>query len=169
MIQTQQYKQRLLVIFVLCAAFLLAGCLGVGSKSGGISDFFLKEIAAQKLSVDINKLVVDKSGLEWIVRKEGKGDKPKKGEGIVAHYTGYLLENGKKFDSSYDRDRPFVEAIGVGKVIKGWDIAFQDMRVGERRVLFIPPELGYGERGVGQKIPPDAALVFDVELIRIIK
>jgi len=164
-----QNKQSSLVIVVLCAIFLLAGCLGTGTKSSGLSNFALKENAARKLSVDINKLVIDSSGLEWIVRKEGKGDKPKKGEGIVANYTGYLLENGRKFDSSYDRDRPFVEAIGVGKVIKGWDIAFLGMRVGERRVLFIPPDLAYGARGVGQKIPPDAALVFDVELIRIIK
>jgi len=164
-----QYKQNSLVIVVLSAVFLLAGCLGAGAKSSGLSNFALKENAARKLNVDINKLVIDSSGLEWIVRKEGKGDKPKKGEGIVANYTGYLLENGRKFDSSYDRDRPFVEAIGVGKVIKGWDIAFLGMRVGERRVLFIPPELAYGDRGVGQKIPPDAALVFDVELIRVIK
>ncbi len=162
-------KQRLFVIVVFGIAFLLAGCLGSGAKSRGLSDFLLKETAAQKLNVDINKLVVDRSGLEWIVRKEGRGDKPKKGEGIVTHYTGYLLENGEQFDSSHDRGRPFVEAIGVGKVIKGWDIAFLGMRTGERRVLFIPPELGYGERGAGQKIPPGAALVFDIELIRIIK
>lgn len=163
-----QPKQCFLTIVLFCTLLLLAGCAGT-EKHSGASLFALKENAARKLSVDINRLVVDGSGLEWIVRKEGKGDKPKKGEGIVAHYAGYLLETGKKFDSSYDRDRPFVEAIGVGKVIKGWDIAFLGMRAGERRVLFIPPELAYGERGVGDKIPPNAVLVFDVELIRIIK
>ncbi|MCF6283431.1 MAG: FKBP-type peptidyl-prolyl cis-trans isomerase [Candidatus Polarisedimenticolaceae bacterium] len=79
--------------------------------------------------------------------------------------TGYLLENGKKFDSSHDRGKPFITPIGVRRVIKGWDIAFQNMRVGEKRVLFIPPELGYGRRGAGRDIPPGASLVFDVELI----
>ncbi|MFC1602240.1 FKBP-type peptidyl-prolyl cis-trans isomerase [Pseudomonadota bacterium] len=164
-----KYRQGFLVAMLLSAVFLLTGCFAIGTSPDGVSLFALKENAARKLSVDINQLVIDSSGLEWIVRKEGKGDKPKKGEGIVANYTGYLLENGKKFDSSYDRDRPFVEAIGMGKVIKGWDIAFLGMRAGERRVLFIPPELAYGERGAGQKIPPNATLVFDVELIRIIK
>ena len=157
-----QYKQSVLIF---CTAILLTGCLVTGTKS----ERTLKEDAAQKLGVDINKLVVDSSGLEWVVRNEGMGERPKKGDGIAAHYTGYLLENGKTFDSSYKRGRPFVTPIGVGKVIKGWDIAFLDMRPGEKRVLFIPPDLAYGERGAGKKIPPDAVLVFDVELVRVIK
>lgn len=160
-----QHKPSLPIVFILCIAVFLTGCLGVGIKS----DLLLKEEIAQKLGVNFKKLVIGEGGLEWIVRKEGTGEQPQKGEGIATHYTGYLLENGEKFDSSHDRDRAFVTPIGVGKVIKGWDIMFLDMRIGEKRVLFIPSELGYGEQGAGQSIPPGATLVFDVELIRIIK
>ena len=160
-----QCKQSLPIVLILCATILLTGCIGAELKS----DASLKEEITQKLGVDLKALIVGEDGLEWIIRKEGAGELPKKGQGIVTHYTGYLLENGKKFDSSHNRGRPFVTPIGVGKVIKGWDIMFLDMRAGEKRVLFIPPKLGYGERGAGQSIPPDATLVFDVELIRIIK
>jgi peptidylprolyl isomerase len=148
---------------ILIAAAMLAGCLGVGTKSYQSQ----KEQIAKRLGIDLKALVVHSSGLEWVVRKEGTGERPKKRDRISAHYTGYLLENGKKFDSSHNRGKPFFTPIGVGRVIKGWDIAFQDMRVGEKRVLFIPPELGYGMRGAGRDIPPGASLVFDVELIRI--
>lgn len=106
------------------------------------------------------------SGLMYVVLREGTGEKPVQGATISTHYTGYL-EDGTKFDSSRDRGTPFVTPIGVGRVIGGWDEAFLDMRVGEQRRLIIPPELGYGERGYPNLIPPNATLVFDVELIDI--
>jgi peptidylprolyl isomerase len=107
------------------------------------------------------------SGLEYVVTKPGTGAKPTKGQTISAHYTGYLLD-GKKFDSSRDRGTPFETPIGVSRVIKGWDEAFQDMKVGEKRVLFIPANLGYGAAGAGGGlIPPNATLVFDVELLGV--
>jgi len=106
------------------------------------------------------------SGLMYIVLKEGTGPTPEKGATISAHYTGYL-EDGTKFDSSRDRGTPFETPIGVGRVIPGWDEAFLSMKVGEQRRLIIPPELAYGERGAGGVIPPNATLIFDVELLAI--
>ncbi|WP_339137889.1 MAG: peptidylprolyl isomerase [Candidatus Electrothrix sp. GW3-4] len=105
------------------------------------------------------------SGLYWVVNQEGSGDKPAQGAMISAHYTGRLLANNQKFDSSYDRGEPIQFEVGVGRVIKGWDQALSNMRKGEKRTLIIPPELAYGSRGAGGVIPPDAWLVFDVELV----
>jgi len=105
------------------------------------------------------------TGMYWVVNKEGKGDKPKAGNTISAHYTGRLLSNNKKFDSSYDRGEPIKFEIGVGRVIKGWDQALLNMKRGEKRTLIIPPKLAYGEQGAGGVIPPNAWLVFDVELV----
>ncbi len=110
--------------------------------------------------------ITTKSGLMYVVLNEGKGDKPKKGMMISAHYTGTLLD-GRKFDSSYDRGKPIEFNVGVGKVIKGWDEALLDMREGEKRVLIIPSNLAYGEKGAGGVIPPNATLVFQVELVDI--
>jgi len=123
------------------------------------------ELAAT-LGVDLANAVRTDEGLEYIVRQEGTGAKPTAGQTITAHYTGYLLD-GTKFDSSVDRGQPFQTPIGVGRVIKGWDLAFLDMKVGEKRVLIIPSELGYGARGAGGRIPGNATLVFDVELLDI--
>ena len=105
------------------------------------------------------------SGLYWVVNKEGTGNKPAPGTMISVHYTGRLLSNDKKFDSSYDRGEPIQFAVGTGRVIKGWDQALANMRKGEKRTLIIPPDLAYGSRGAGGVIPPDAWLVFDVELV----
>ena len=105
------------------------------------------------------------SGLKYVVTEAGTGtDKPAKGQSVTAHYSGYLLD-GSKFDSSVDRNQPFVFNVGLGMVIKGWDEAFQDMTKGEKRTLIIPPELGYGANSYPPVIPPSATLIFDVELI----
>jgi FKBP-type peptidyl-prolyl cis-trans isomerase len=122
----------------------------------------------EKLGVDLDKAVAGEGGLKWVVREEGTGKSPTKGQLIRAHYTGYLTD-GTKFDSSVDRGTPFETPIGVGRVIKGWDLAFADMKPGEKRVLIIPSELGYGARGAGGAIPPNATLIFDVELLEIVK
>lgn len=109
--------------------------------------------------------VVTPSGLRYVVLCKGDGgDRPRAGARVKAHYTGTLL-SGKKFDSSHDRGKPFEFAVGMGKVIRAWDEALLDMTRGERRTLIIPPGLGYGSRGAGRDIPPDATLVFEVELV----
>lgn len=103
------------------------------------------------------------TGLSFTIVKMGTGESVKTGETVRAHYTGWLMD-GTKFDSSVDRGEPFEVQIGVGRVIKGWDQAIVGMKTGEVRRLYIPANLAYGERGVGP-IPPNATLVFEVELI----
>jgi len=110
------------------------------------------------------------SGLKIIDLKVGTGPSPRTGQTCVMHYTGWLYENGnkgKKFDSSVDRGQPFEFKIGTHQVIAGWDEGIATMKVGGKRTLIIPPELGYGERGAGNVIPPNATLIFDVELLGI--
>jgi peptidylprolyl isomerase len=112
------------------------------------------------------------SGLQVEDTVVGTGESPKTGQTCVMHYTGWLYENGakgKKFDSSLDRGQPFEFPIGLGHVIKGWDEGVAAMKVGGKRTLIIPPELGYGARGAGGVIPPNATLIFEVELLGVKK
>ncbi len=96
----------------------------------------------------------------------GDGAEAVKGKDITVHYTGWLTD-GTKFDSSLDRRQPLTITLGVGQVIKGWDEGFAGMKVGGKRKLTIPPEMGYGARGAGGVIPPNATLVFEVELLKV--
>ena len=110
------------------------------------------------------------SGLQIIDSKVGTGASPTPGQTCVMHYTGWLYENGqkgKKFDSSMDRNEPFEFKIGQRQVIAGWDEGVGSMKVGGKRTLIIPPALGYGARGAGGVIPPNATLMFDVELLAV--
>lgn len=110
------------------------------------------------------------SGLQYEDTVVGDGVEAKSGAHVAVHYTGWLYENGEqgaKFDSSRDRNDPFIFALGAGMVIKGWDEGVQGMKIGGQRILIIPPALGYGARGAGGVIPPNATLKFDVELLNV--
>ncbi len=130
-------------ILLLAAAFAVVGCSG--DKSG--------------------EEVMTDSGLKYVDMKVGDGASPQAGQLVTVHYTGWL-EEGTKFDSSVDKNRPFEFTIGAGRVIKGWDEGVLTMKVGGKRKLNIPPELGYGAQGNGP-IPPNSTLIFEVELLAI--
>lgn len=117
-------------------------------------------------SASEGKEITTSSGLQYIDQVVGTGDTAKAGQTVSVHYTGWLT-NGKKFDSSVDRGQPFSFKLGVGQVIKGWDEGVQGMKIGGKRKLTIPSNLGYGARGAGGLIPPHATLVFDVELLGV--
>jgi peptidylprolyl isomerase len=106
------------------------------------------------------------SGLQYTIDQPGTGEQPKAGQTVRVHYTGWLTD-GTKFDSSRDRGEPLEFPVGRGRVIKGWDEGIAAMKIGEKRTLVIPPDLGYGARGAGGVIPPNATLVFKVELVGI--
>jgi peptidylprolyl isomerase len=124
--------------------------------------------AAQEAKKEGGKTVTTASGLKYVDVVTGKGAAPVAGKTVKVHYTG-ILENGKKFDSSVDRKEPFSFTIGVGQVIPGWDEGVMTMKVGGKRKLIIPANLGYGARGAGGVIPPNATLLFDVELLDVAK
>ena len=141
----------------------LAFAIGVAGAS-----FSLAPSIAQAQTT--GKPVTTASGLQIIDTVVGTGASPQPGQTCVMHYTGWLYENGqkgKKFDSSVDRHEPFEFPIGKHQVIAGWDEGVASMKVGGKRTLIIPPELGYGARGAGGVIPPNATLIFDVELLAV--
>ncbi len=117
---------------------------------------------------DSSKIETLPSGLQIYIVEKGNGVTPQKGDFVVAHYHG-MLQDGTVFDSSFERGQPFVFQVGMGQVIKGWDEGFQKLPVGTKAILIIPAELGYGERGAGNVIPPNATLIFHVQVLGISK
>ncbi len=122
--------------------------------------------SSKEAEVNDPELTTTKSGLKYKDLTAGSGATAVKGKVARVHYTGWLVD-GSKFDSSLDRNEPFEFKVGEGRVIKGWDEGVAGMKVGGKRRLVIPPDLGYGSRGAGGAIPPDATLVFEVELLEV--
>ena len=142
-------------------ALALAAALGVVLAAGA---------PMSAIAQGAGKPMTTPSGLQITDSKVGTGATPRAGQTCVMHYTGWLYQDGqkgKKFDSSVDRGQPFEFPIGQGRVIRGWDEGVASMKVGGKRTLIIPPELGYGARGAGGVIPPNATLIFEVELLDV--
>ncbi|HMK90068.1 MAG TPA: FKBP-type peptidyl-prolyl cis-trans isomerase [Methylocystis sp.] len=140
---------------ILAALAAVSGIFAIGAPSSAAED---------------PKTVSSATGLKYIDTKVGSGATPQPGQTCVMHYTGWLYNDGvkgKKFDSSLDRGQPFAFRINAGEVIPGWDEGVASMKVGGKRTLIIPPSLGYGARGAGGVIPPNATLLFDVELLDV--
>jgi peptidylprolyl isomerase len=145
-------------------AVVLVGLALVTTMAGVLA------IAPSTAMAQVGKTMTTSSGLQITDSKVGTGATPKAGQTCVMHYTGWLYENGakgKKFDSSVDRGQPFEFPLGQRRVIAGWDEGVASMKVGGKRTLIIPPELGYGARGAGGVIPPNATLIFEVELLDV--
>jgi peptidylprolyl isomerase len=145
------------VVVSMVAAFL-AGCAGTTDTAVPVAP----PVPAMTTTT--------RSGLQYADTQPGTGRAPRRGQTAVVHYTGWLYVDGargKKFDSSVDKGKPFEFRVGQGDVIRGWDEGVLTMKTGGRRTLIIPPALGYGERGAGADIPPNATLIFDVELIAV--
>lgn len=132
------------------------------------------EVKAKTDTTEVKKMepeiITTKSGLKYIDHVVGNGNEAVKGMMVEVHYTGWLNDDGKKgkkFDSSKDRNQPFSFLLGGGRVIRGWDEGVVGMKVGGTRELIIPPDLGYGSRGASNVIPPNATLIFEVELLSV--
>ena len=162
---------------LLCALALAAPVALAQQKSSGkpqptkvAAPAAAKAEAPAEVKKKESKMVKTESGLQYEDLVVGTGPSPVTGQTCVMHYTGWLWVNeakGTKFDSSVDRGSPFEFPIGRGRVIKGWDEGVSTMKVGGKRTLIIPPQLGYGDRGAGNVIPPGATLLFEVELLGV--
>ena len=151
--------ERLIVLLLLLAAIAIPACAQKEGKTA---------VEKKGEQASAANMVKTPSGLAYVDLVPGSGASPAPGKQVKVHYTGWL-ENGTKFDSSVDRGEPFVFTIGAGQVIPGWDEGVMSMKVGGKRKLIIPPQLGYGAAGAGGVIPPNATLIFEVELLDVAK
>ncbi len=163
---------RNVLIATLLAALLAAGCGGKNkakTEKAAASEAPATEQETHVMKTDMPdlntlNLVDGPEGMRYAVLKEGTGEPIGNGKTATVHYTGWLMD-GRKFDSSKDRGQPFQFITGAGRVIRGWDLGVSAMKVGETRVLVLPPDLAYGSRGAGNVIAPNATLVFEVEVL----
>jgi len=147
--------------------------LALAASAALLSAFAFPSAAQTPITQGNSKLDATPNDLQKIEVKQGTGTEATSGKAVVVHYTGWLYDttkpnsHGAKFDSSRDRNEPFGFVLGAGRVIKGWDDGVAGMKVGGQRTLVIPPQMGYGARGAGGVIPPNATLIFDVELLEV--
>jgi len=147
--------------------------LALAASAALLSAFAVPSAAQTPITQGNSKLDATPNDLQKIEVKQGTGTEATSGKAVVVHYTGWLYDttkpnsHGAKFDSSRDRNEPFGFVLGAGRVIKGWDDGVAGMKVGGQRTLVIPPQMGYGARGAGGVIPPNATLIFDVELLEV--
>ena len=149
----------------LCAIMLHAGVAAGQTKRRAVPRRAVKPKTTLPAATS-GAAVTTATGLTYIATKAGQGALAKAGDTVSVHYTG-MLTDGTKFDSSRDSNEPYEFALGAGRVIKGWDEGIARMRVGDQAILVIPPALGYGARGAGGVIPPNATLIFLVELVAV--
>jgi FKBP-type peptidyl-prolyl cis-trans isomerase FkpA len=165
-----RYRPRHRAPAAMLAAVALASATFVAAQTGQPQPRAAAGSASSPLSSKIGAHVTE---LQKIDVKQGDGPEARAGNTVIVHYTGWLYDpaapdgHGKKFDSSLDRKEPFAFPLGAGRVIKGWDEGVAGMKTGGKRTLVIPPQMAYGERGAGGVIPPNATLLFDVELIEV--
>jgi FKBP-type peptidyl-prolyl cis-trans isomerase len=168
----------LLGIVLIAIAFVARSGLFTRKNPGEPANKYMREAMAApmtpQLSAEEAAVIAEKyrtatvkpSGLRYLIRSPGMGEvKPQFGQEVTVHYVGRLLRDDTKFDSSYDRGKPFTFQVGLGQVIPGWDATILDMKKGEQRIVIIPWWLAYGERGAPPVIPPKASLVFEIRLI----
>jgi FKBP-type peptidyl-prolyl cis-trans isomerase len=164
---------------IIFAVFLIISVIGSASfaqtkrdrksnriNAKGITFNKKKRKAIKKMENTANKAVTTESGLTYIITKHGNGAAIKKGDNVIVNYTG-LLTNGAMFDSSITRNEPFSFPVGAGMVIQGWDEGLQYLRIGDHATLVIPPTIGYGASGAGGVIPPNATLIFIIEVLGV--
>lgn len=171
-------KKSLFIFFTIlavCASASIAQTKKRTVKRTTVKRVTTKKAATTRKTTTVKKMtnnpinsqaMTTESGLTYIITKKGDGAQIKAGDNVIVNYTG-MLTNGQKFDSSLDRNEPFSFPVGAGMVIKGWDEGLQKLRVGDHAILTIPSSIGYGSRGAGGVIPPDATLIFIIEVLGV--
>lgn len=159
--------------FVFFLIILISASVSIAQTKSGKRTTVKRKPAAKKYKTTKIKMentksnsITTESGLTYIITKNGDGAQINAGDNVIVNYTG-MLTNGEKFDSSLDRNQPFSFLVGAGMVIKGWDEGLQKLRIGDQAILIIPSSIGYGERGAGGVIPPNATLIFIIEVLGV--
>jgi len=155
-----------LVISIIILIVVIVGIYFIAQNNKNSGAALSQSLAQEQQKSEANPTSYDIQGMKIEVLKEGSGEAAKSGDLVTVNYVG-TLTNGTKFDSSLDRNQPFQFTLGQNRVIQGWELGVAGMKVGEKRKLTIPPKLGYGAQGAGGVIPPNATLIFEVDLLKI--